>query len=278
MRWKTLSLVVGAFALVASLGIAQVASATHETIEQTPALTGGVVPAYTACPRNDASLSRHANPIPYNSCTTTSTDDISDLLIGKPFVPKPCTPNCGFKSSFNIFVISPSPGAPTGWGSSDQTDVKVVSSSSGVLCENASLFTATGQCPSGTGGPYSGNTIGTSTLTTTDHNNCAAGAGVCNQPGTRSATVRDFDFSFVIPCNAGNCNITSTADVQFRLAPADPYDPVRDPTILGKRADIQIQSVKVFDAGPNGNAGGGCPLTCGDGDEELSGQQGLFIP
>jgi hypothetical protein len=46
-----------------------------------------------------------------------------------------------------------------------------------------------------------------------------------------------------------------------------------------KRATWQLYSVKVLDPGPNGSGfGGGCPPTCGDGDETVFMRPGIFVP
>jgi hypothetical protein len=266
---KTLLLAVGAFALVASFAMAQAAFAGHETLQSTNALTGSVVPAYSQCTSGSGNTF-HAQPIFFASCNTgLATRDISPLLKGRPY--DKTTAKSGFTSSFSVTVVRPS----NTLGSSDVVDVKVVNSSTGTLCENANLFLAAirpSVCPSGTGGPFSGNVIGESVIRATDANNCS-GAVCPAGSGTLHATVEDFTFSFIIPCTSGNCNLTSSADAQF----GSPYNSAKDPTVNGRLADIEIQEVRVRDPGPNGTAGSACPLSCGDGDEKIAAVQGLFI-
>jgi hypothetical protein len=275
---KTLLLAVGALALVASMAIAQSAFAVHETVGSTKAMTGSVVPTYKNCPSGDAHF--HAAPVSFPSCTGgLATNDTSALLKPKSFGLAGA-----FTSSYNINIVRPSTPPPTGFGSADVVDVRVTSSANGTLCENPTLFlvavratncpnpTNTGVCTTPSASPfcpYSGNTIGESTLRTTDQDNCT---GPCDN-GTLHGTVQDFDFSFIIPCVAGNCKIDSTSDAQFGTS----YTSTSDPTVDGKRADIEIMSVRTQDPGPNGTAGTGCPLTCGDGDETDAARQGLFI-
>jgi len=265
MKRKTLSLVVGALALAASMAVSQAALAGHETVQSTKAMTGSVVPTYKTCVAND---SGHAAPISFQSCAAgIATNDTSALITPQPY----STSGGGFTSSYSVSIVRPS----NVFGAPDDTDVKVVDTSTGTLCENASLFIVAVRstvCPSGSNAGYSGNVIGESLLNTVDGNNCPTLACPAGS-GTIHATVKPFTFSFVVPCTSGNCNLTTSADAQF----GSPYDATKDPTINGKRADIEIKEVVVRDPGPNGTAGTACPLSCGDGDETLAAAQGLFI-
>jgi len=290
MRKKALFL--GGFALIAAIVMAQSALATHETVQKTAALTGSVVPTYKSCGGTEGKF--HAAPVSFPSCTaTTATNDTSPLMKPRPFgvttgtTSFACSPSpCGFTSAYNVSIVQPSPGPPTGFGAVDAIDSKVTDTATGTLCEKPSLFLAGVQvanCPKpGTpsvvcpdawatqnGCPFDGNVIGESTLRTTDQNNCTAPCA----SGTLHGTVQDFDFSFVIPCTAGNCNISSTADAQFGTT----YSSSTDPTVKGKKADIEVLSIRSQDPGANGTAGTGCPLSCGDGDENDAARQGLYI-
>jgi len=272
MRRNTLFLAVGALALIASIAMAQTALANHETVQKTNTMTGSIVPTYKQC---TASNRFHAAPISFPSCmsgTQNDTGDTSPLLAPSPFVGA----GGGFTSFYNINVKRPS----NVFGASDVVDVRVQASATGINCETiavdpsglngwiTSAF-ASARCPSGAGGPYDGNTIGESTIRTTDAENCSS---PCDT-GTDHATIQDFDFSFVIPCTSGSCSILSSADGQFGAI----YSATTDPTVDNKRADIEVLSVRTQDSGGNGNAGTGCPLSCGDGDEHDAARQGLFI-
>jgi len=278
---KTLLLAVGAFALIASMAMAQAAVASHETVQSTTALKGSVVPAYTECPATGGG-GFHAAPVSFPSCTTgLATRDVSPLLKPKPYAGT----GGGFTSSFNVQVVQPSPTVPNWNPSGDVIDVKVDNTNSGTLCEAPNLFlsavrqaacpnpTNTGVCTTAGASPfcpYSGRIIGESTIRVTDQDNCST--AVCDN-GTLHGTVRDFDFSFVIQCSAGNCNVNTTADAQFGTS----WLASADPTVLNKRAGIEIHGVRAQDPGPNNQAGSGCPLSCGDGDEKDAAFQGVFI-
>jgi len=280
MRRKTISLVVGALALIASMAFAQAAFASHETVQKTTQFVGSIVPAYKQCVTG-TSTNFHAAPVSFPSCvkgTNNSTGDVSPLLMPQAY--NTPTTGGGFSSQFVINTKAPSPAPPVGFGTSDVVDVKVSATATGVLCETTAVDVtgqngwvtaamASARCPSGAGGGYDGPTIGESTIRTTDAENCAS---PCDT-GTIHATVEDFDFSFVIGCTSGTCSINSTADAQFGPV----YDPIKDPTVNNMRSDIEILSVRTQDPGGNANAGTGCPLSCGDGDEHDAARQGLFL-
>jgi len=296
MRRKTFSF-VGALALVASMAFAQAALASHETVQSTSQLTGSVVPTYKECTTATSTRS-HASPIPFRSCqvgTDNIDGDTSPLLIGRAFN----APGGGFKSQFIVSNKNPSPDPPVGFGATDVQDVRSFSHATGVLCETKAVD-VTGQtgwvtgafadlrctksnganpCTVGTDDTtlqcvYSGPTIGESTIRVTDADNCPSVSPCGDVPGTtQHATVVDFDFSFKVPCTLGTCDVNTTADAQFGAS----YVVANDPTDVGNRADVEILSVRAQDSGGNGDAGTGCPLTCGDGDEHDSGRQGLFI-
>ena len=65
-----------------------------------------------------------------------------------------------------------------------------------------------------------------------------------------------------------DCSVSTTAD-----------DLVPGAVKEGARAIWELGQIEVFDAGPNGTGyGAGCPLTCGDGDEQVYLRQGVFAP
>jgi len=298
MRRKAF-LLAGAFALVASMAFAQAALASHSTVQSTAQLTGAVVPTYKQCITGSAANTRwHASPIAFASCQN-GTDDVngptSPLLLAKPFNGS----GTGFKSQFVVAVKTPSPGPPTGFGSADAIDVKSSSTGGPTLCKTKAVdpsgvngwVTAafadlrctrpdgSNPCTAGTDDPvtgcvYSGNTIGESTIRVTDADNCPTITPCGDVAGTtQHATIVDFDFSFVVPCTLGACGVVTTADAQFGPS----YVVANDPTDVGNRSDVEILSVRSQDSGGNGDAGTGCPLTCGDGDEHDAARQGVFI-
>jgi hypothetical protein len=46
----------------------------------------------------------------------------------------------------------------------------------------------------------------------------------------------------------------------------------------GRNTIIDMLNISVEDAGPNGTLGPNCPRVCGDGDETVYLQQGVFTP
>jgi ABC-type phosphate transport system substrate-binding protein len=88
-----------------------------------------------------------------------------------------------------------------------------------------------------------------------------------------SGTVQDAELSFPVQCVATGggagaaCNFASTVDAQVPGFAKE-----------GKNAIIDMQSINVEDAGPNGTLGPGCPRVCGDGDESVFLNSGVFLP
>jgi hypothetical protein len=275
MRKKALALALGAFALVATMSLAQSAVANHETMQSTAAMTGSVVPAFKKCV---SSNHQHAAPVAFASCQipggTTPNHaggDASGLLIGQEF----STTNPGGTSSYNVHVINEGTAS---------VDVKVDATATKVFCENPALFTGgattvlarnncgdddsngtadkyTSPTPKWGHGQYEGVVLGESTVRSTDHDNCDA---ACSD-GTEPGTVEDFDFTFVIDCVAGTCSVNSSANGELAGS-----------VVNGKRSVVQVMSVRTQDSGADGVAGTGCPLQCGTLDEREAAQQGLF--
>jgi len=334
MKGKALLIALGVLTLIASLAVAQVAYAIHETAASTKPITGSVVPGYKQCGSYDSTSGLsgtgenwgsltgdntggarfHAAPVNFPSCEVTGTgpggsQDKSALL----------TPHA-FTSGYTVKTVKPSPADDPsttqveGWGSSDAVDVITTSTSSGTYCENAALFTggasgllarnncgdvvnnstgadgsdgvadsgpttynatfcntqpSTALCKAYNHGKFQGTVGGESRIRTTDAENCAA---PCDT-GTLHGTVQDFNFTVKIACVAGACNSTTTADAQFGPS----YVPNLDPTIIGKKGNVEIFSILVKDPGPNGTYGTGCPIRCGDGDEQIAARTGLYI-
>jgi serine protease AprX len=75
-----------------------------------------------------------------------------------------------------------------------------------------------------------------------------------------SATTQDFSFDFTVPCSAGSCAVTTSADA---VTPGS--------VVEGKRAMWQLGQVRVFDGGPDGDV----DTPAGD---TLFAVQGVFVP
>lgn len=113
---------------------------------------------------------------------------------------------------------------------------------------------------------YSGQVILTTALRVTDR---ASGAGE-----NVSATVADVTLGVPIDCvpsadpaRGSDCHIATTID---SLLPGFARE--------GKRTVAATPTLSIYDAGPDGSAGSGCPLSCGTGDESPYLVQGTFTP
>jgi hypothetical protein len=108
----------------------------------------------------------------------------------------------------------------------------------------------------------------------TDH--ASGGAACANATGTPpcvTATAEDKVFSFQAACvattgaNGSSCSANTSADT---LVPGFVKEQ--------QSAVVSIYSVTVSDMGPDGAVGGGCPPTCGTGDETLYLEESAFLP
>jgi ABC-type phosphate transport system substrate-binding protein len=116
------------------------------------------------------------------------------------------------------------------------------------------------------GADYTGSVILTSTMRITDRRN--------GDIGQLSGTAQDINFGVAVPCVAtpasaagSTCTVDTSADA---LLPNTFQE--------GKKAIVSMGGVQVKDAGPNGTIGSSCPLSCGNGDEEVFLGQGVFVP
>jgi hypothetical protein len=95
--------------------------------------------------------------------------------------------------------------------------------------------------------------------------------------GGVSATVEDTDLSLPVTCAVTPLTVLgSVCDLSTTL---DTVVPGLVPE--GKRSIISAFTVRVRDAGPDGDIGSsatGCPPTCGTGDERTFLDQGIFLP
>jgi hypothetical protein len=248
-----LALALGA---LGAMLLASVASATHpRPISATP-VTVSLVPAYNEC--TGAGNRTHGPPLVFPSCNPP-VQSSTRLTIGTPDA------NGANASSRGSLQVRVKPGVP---GPPDDSDVKLIGSSTDVRCKPASPpATCNNTTPNaGTAGnDYVGELEGNAMIRITDHWNAVAPGG-----GTDAATVIDIPFPVTSGCVAtastaigGTCTVNTTANAIF--PPIDP--PVKD----GKRAIVGIQQIQVFDGGLDGQAGT-------TGDNTLFAVQGIFIP
>jgi len=145
----------------------------------------------------------------------------------------------------------------------------------------------------GTQPDYSGQVVGTSKIRITDNYNGAPATCVDRNTCNTAATVRypagtagDQDVPFAtgtqcVPTAAtttigSNCNFNTTANTI-----------VPDVVVEGKQAVVQLDQIKIWDAGANGVSAGNplpgavaaCPPSCFPaGDATLFATQGIYIP
>jgi hypothetical protein len=204
-----------------ALGYARPISATPAAIR--------LVPAFDPCAGSNAT---HAAPLALPSCDPPV--QASDYLtLGSPDVTG--TPAQG-NGTVTLTVLGETPINPN---NGDQADVGLSLRFTDV--RKQSDFS-----------PYGGELRAVLDLRITDRYNGAS----LGEPATAS----DSPLAFNIPCSAGTCNVTTTAD-------AVTTDFVRE----GKRAVWQLGQVRIYDGGADGDAD-----TLGD--NTLFAVQGLFAP
>jgi hypothetical protein len=243
-----LALALGA---LGAMLLASVASATHpRPISATP-VTVSLVPAYNEC--TGAGNRTHGPPLVFPSCNPP-VQSSTRLTVGTSDA-NGAAPNS--KGSLQVRVKAGVPGPP------DDSDVKLIASITDVRCK-AGAFPC-GPANAVSGADYTGEVSGTAQIRITDHWNAVAAGG-----GTDTATVQDIPFPATATCAAttstaigGTCSVNTTANALF--PPIDP--PVKD----GKRANIEIQQLQIYDGGADGQAGT-------TGDNTLFETQGIFIP
>jgi hypothetical protein len=209
-----------------------------------------LVPAYQQC----TSANRvHGAPLAHPSCAPP-VQQSPTLTVGTPDANGSLANSTG---ALRLDVNAGDPSTPT-----DEADVGVSISLTDVRCAGT-----TAACPSGQGSDYAGRLLARTGLRITDR---------YNGPGQdENGTVVETDLEMPFTCSVtagtgtgGSCALNTTLD---SLVPGA--------VVEGKRAIWQLGAVTVSDAGPNGTGyGGGCPSTCGDGDEAVFMRQGIFIP
>jgi hypothetical protein len=205
-----------------------------------------LIPALKKCvdPNTD-----HGQPLDERSCSPASPSS-DTLTVGSVPVK--------FLGSAALSVIAGNTGT-----TDDEADVAIDVSAIDVRCTQASSA-----CPNGAGSDYGGKLLGAFNLRLTDRSN--------NPSASAAGTLSDFRFEVPFDCSTtpgdstigSACNSTTSADALLPGA-----------VIEGKRALWELGQIEVLDAGPNGTGyGSGCPLDCGDGDEQVFLREGIFAP
>jgi hypothetical protein len=203
-----------------------------------------LVPAFSPCTGpNDT----HGAPLSYGSCDPP-TQDSAVLTIGSPDANGRSASSV---SSVKFKVIAASP-----------EDVQVVIKISDVLCIQLNAA-----CPGGALADFDGTLLVKATVRITDRNN--------GSPLVEGATVQDLDLKFPIQCVATPASSTTGGSCQGTVT----VNSIYPGAVLDlKRAMWQFEKIQVLDPGPNGTGFGGCPGTCGDGDETVFMRPGVYAP
>jgi hypothetical protein len=202
-----------------------------------------LVPAYQQCTTGN---DMHGAPLSYASCTPPAQQS-GVLTLGTPdtngYPPRST-------SSVKLRVVS------------SPSDVQVVAAVNDVLCR-----TTNPACPNGPLSAYTGKLLVKFRVRLTDRYN--------GSPLQEGATSQDFDMQMPVQCVAtpppfpsGNCAGSTTINSLYPGA-----------ILNTQRAVWEISKSQVLDPGPNGTGfDSGCPPTCGDGDETVFMDQGVFVP
>jgi len=285
--------------LLLSLIGASTATATHPHPQALGALqqTSSLVPAMQQCGGGGPGVPNrgHDGPIQLASCGGTAMKQLSTRLkIG----PSSKTTNSTLPPPGNrgalIQVINPQTASE---------DVKVQATSTDVRCIGG-VGALGGHCVN-TGGAtfqdYTGDVLGFANIRITDTCNSTASTGAC---GTVHATVQDIPFSIGIVCNStaavatgGTCAVSTTVNTVVPNGPAGCAGAVcGGPAVKnGKQASVQIDGLKINDAGDDGlltvqnpfstqlcssrQPGGNLGLACiANPTDTLLAVQGIYIP
>jgi len=249
IRKKMALPVAAALMVLGMMVVAQSATATHPRPKGATPFYASTVVAYTAC--TGAGNRVHAPPLAFPSCNPP-VQTSPNLTVGTPDANGVAAANSvGF---IKLKVV----GVP---GGVDDTDVLLTSSISDVRCQ-AGVFTC-GNANAADGPDYTGELQATATIRITDHNNAPTPAG----PFTDTATETDLPFPVTATCAntadtgaGGLCTINTSADV---VVPGSVPE--------GKRGNVEIGTLQVFDGGPDGTVG--TPT-----GNALFEDQGIFIP
>jgi hypothetical protein len=194
----------------------------------TPFLTH-LVPAYQQC---TAPNRTHGSPLAFGSCNPPQQTS-SRLTMGTP---ESNGLPAGTIGSVRYRVVVGNSATPA-----NEANVKIDVNISGVL--NRAGLT-----------PYGGELSADVGLRITDRNNTP------NPGGPGPGTVQDTSFPVTVPCAAGSCGVSTTANA---VIPGS--------VLEGKRAIWQLGQVQVYDGGSDG-------LASTTGDNTLFMDQGVFIP
>jgi hypothetical protein len=240
-----LALALGALGLMV---VAQIAGATHARPKgATPILVSTAI-AYKQC--TTGTNRQHGPPLAALSCNPP-VQTSSYLTVGTGDAWPGTTPQNSGSIRLDVKATSPE-------------DVLIRASSTDIRCRAGTTAGCGSANTDNASVPdYAGELQGTSTIRITDHfNGPVGGTG-----GTDPATVQDLPFPVTSPCaNTASTTIGGTCSVSTSANGTVPGS-VQD----AKRANVEIQTINIFDGGADG-------VGITDADNTLFGTQGIWIP
>jgi len=246
----------GVVALVAALGTllvsAQLSSATHPRPKGASPLYVPLVIAYKQCV---SSNSNHNGGVALPSCVP-QTQESQYLTVGSPDANGAAANSIG-----NIKLVVKTTSPEDVLITSNATDIRCKPATNPAVCNSAN---SVGSPPVATPPDYSGSLTGTAQIRITDHWNGTS--------QTASGTVTDAPFSVPAQCVntastaiGGTCSTNTTANAVVPGAVGD-----------GKKGNVEIQTLQVYDGGSTGIGGGG--IAPPPPDSTRFATQGILIP
>jgi hypothetical protein len=212
--------------------MATAASATHPRPVGATPLRASMVPAYNTCAAPNRT---HGPPLAFPSCNPPVQSSTS-LTVGTPDANGAGANSVGF---VDFDVVVGEPGLP------EDSDVNISASVSDVRCKAG--VAACGAANTADGADYTGEIAVSTQVRATDHFNGHTGGG----GGPDAATVIDIPYPLSpvdVPCAAtANTAIGSTCEIVYSANGVVP-GAVKD----GKRANLEVQQVQVYDGGTDG--------------------------
>jgi hypothetical protein len=239
----------GALALVCLLTAAP-AQATHPRPKSASPVRMSLVPAYAACAAPNRT---HGPPLAFASCNPPAQTS-AQATVGTPDAFGGAANSASY---LRLTFLDCIPNCPD----LDERDMGIDIALNDVRCvpTGARCGTANDWGPA----DYSGELRFSFTFQLTDHWNAIAPGG-----GTDPATVQDFTIEHSWPCvQSGSTSTGSTCDLHTQMSWFMPWDPTRG----GRRSIWELDAVRIFDGGADGD---------GDttADNTVFAQPGIFIP
>jgi PKD repeat protein len=217
-----------------------------------------LVPAYRECDGTQPT-GIHGPPYAAPSCGPPQPES-DTLTIGTPDA-NGFAPNGTGEVILKVLCTDGAP-VPCSSTPGDTEDVSIAVNITDVRCSVTNAA-----CPGGPGSDYLGRLLVAPVVRITDRINDLFVSGV--------GTASDVPFDIPVDCTGtpdsgigSTCSLISTADALY-------------PGVAREkgRAVWELDGLDVYDAGANGTGyGAGCPPACGDGDEHVYMEQGLFVP